>query len=119
MDSLSPVNIKTYEAAASLDDWLDKVPGRLLSRMLTFIEPLAFYFGFVPPCPSLFDLHDRCGGLGLGGVPDLPAAPLWVIMHMRPSQTFVGSEAQGYPAAGLVRAPGLGRHRAVRRDAGG
>ena len=33
VDSLSPLTIKTYEAAASLDDWLDKVPGRLLSRV--------------------------------------------------------------------------------------
>jgi hypothetical protein len=30
------------------------------------------------------------------GVQTVIAAPLWAIMHMRPSQTFVGSEAQGY-----------------------
>lgn len=96
VDSLSPVNIKTYEAAASLDDWLDKVPGRLLGRMLTFIEPLAFYFGsFLPALPySIFMIV--VVGWVLAVFQTCLAAPLWVIMHMRPSQTFVGSEAQGY-----------------------
>ncbi|MGA3940466.1 DotA/TraY family protein [Ralstonia nicotianae] len=96
VDSLSPVNIKSYEAAASLDDWLDKVPGRLLSRMLTFIEPLAFYFGsFLPALPySIFMIV--VVGWVLAVFQTMLAAPLWVIMHMRPSQTFVGSEAQGY-----------------------
>lgn len=96
VDSLSPVSIKTYEAAASLDDWLDKVPARLLSRMLSFIEPLAFYFGvFLPALPySIFMIV--VVGWVLAVFQTCLAAPLWVIMHMRPSQTFVGSEAQGY-----------------------
>ena len=96
VDSLSPLNIKTYEAAASLDDWLDKVPGRLLSRMLSFIEPLAFYFGsFLPALPySIFMIV--VVGWVLAVFQTMLAAPLWIIMHMRPSQTFVGSEAQGY-----------------------
>lgn len=96
VDSLSPVNIKTYEAAESLDSWLDNVPGRLLNRMLSFVEPLAFYFGsFLPALPySIFTIV--VVGWVLAVLQTCLAAPLWAIMHMRPSQTFVGSEAQGY-----------------------
>ena len=96
VDSLSPVNIKTYEAANALDGWLEKVPGALLTRMLSFVEPLAFYFGvFLPALPySIFMLV--VVGWVLAVFQTMLAAPLWVIMHMRPSQTFVGSEAQGY-----------------------
>lgn len=96
VDSLSPVNIKTYEAANALDGWLEKVPGALLTRMLSFVEPLAFYFGvFLPALPySIFMLV--VVGWVLAVFQTMLAAPLWMIMHMRPSQTFVGSEAQGY-----------------------
>jgi hypothetical protein len=44
---------------------------------------------------ALHHLHGD-GWLGAGVLQTVIAAPLWAIMHMRPSQTFVGSEAQGY-----------------------
>lgn len=96
VDSLSPVSIKTYEAATALDGWLENVPGKLLTRILGFVEPLAFYFGvFLPALPySIFMLV--VVGWVLAVFQTMLAAPLWMIMHMRPSQTFVGSEAQGY-----------------------
>lgn len=96
VDSLSPVSIKTYEAATALDGWLENVPGKLLTRILSFVEPLAFYFGvFLPALPySIFMLV--VVGWVLAVFQTMLAAPLWMIMHMRPSQTFVGSEAQGY-----------------------
>ncbi len=64
--------------------------------MLGFVEPLAFYFGvFLPALPySIFMLV--VVGWVLAVFQTMLAAPLWMIMHMRPSQTFVGSEAQGY-----------------------
>ena len=77
-------------------DWLIEVPLKVFAKLASYIGLLAFYFGvFLPSLPYTIFMITVVGWL-LGVLQTIIAAPLWAIMHMRPSQTFVGSEAQGY-----------------------
>lgn len=77
-------------------EWLLEVPLKIFSKLEMYIGVLAFYFGvFLPSLPYTIFMVTVVGWV-LGVIQTVIAAPLWAIMHMRPSQTFVGSEAQGY-----------------------
>lgn len=77
-------------------DWIMAVPVPILAKIASYIGVLAFYFGvLIPSLPYTLFMITVVGWV-LGVVQTIIAAPLWAIMHMRPSQTFVGSEAQGY-----------------------
>lgn len=80
----------------ALWDWVMAVPMAQFSKLLSYLEPLAFYFSvFLPSLPYAIFTITVVGWI-LGVLQTVIAAPLWAIMHMRPSQTFVGSDAQGY-----------------------
>lgn len=77
-------------------EWLLEVPLKIFAKLESNISVLAFYFGvFLPSLPYTIFIVTVVGWV-LGVLQTTIAAPLWAIMHMRPSQTFVGSEAQGY-----------------------
>lgn len=77
-------------------DWIMAVPVPILAKIASYVGVLAFYFGvLIPSLPYTLFMITVVGWV-LGVVQTIIAAPLWAIMHMRPSQTFVGSEAQGY-----------------------
>lgn len=77
-------------------DWTMAVPVDQLTQLVSYLKPLAFYFSvFLPSLPYTIFMIVVVGWL-LGVLQTVVAAPLWAIMHMRPSQTFVGSESQGY-----------------------
>ena len=77
-------------------EWLLEVPLKIFAKLEMYIGLLAFYFGvFLPSLPYTIFMVTVVGWV-LGVLQTVIAAPLWAIMHMRPSQTFVGSEAQGY-----------------------
>ncbi len=77
-------------------DWLIEVPFKIFAKLEGYIGLLAFYFGvFLPSLPYTIFMVTVVGWV-LGVLQTVIAAPLWAVMHMRPSQTFVGSEAQGY-----------------------
>lgn len=81
---------------AALWDWMMVGPIKQLDKLIGYIEPLAFYFSvFLPSLPyTIFMI--TVVGWGLGVLQTVIAAPLWAVMHMRPSQTFIGSDSQGY-----------------------
>lgn len=77
-------------------DWALQVPVPIIAKMAQYVGYLAYYFGVaIPSLPYTIFMITVVGWV-LGVVQTVIAAPLWAIMHMRPSQTFVGSEAQGY-----------------------
>lgn len=77
-------------------DWVVAVPVEQLKELGSYLRPLAFYFSvLLPSLPYTIFMVTVVGWL-LAVVLSTIAAPMWAIMHMRPSQTFVGSEAQGY-----------------------
>jgi len=80
----------------ALWDWVIAVPVEQFGKLLSYLEPLAFYFSvFLPSLPyAIFTI--TVVGWVLGVLQTVIAAPLWAIMHMRPSQTFIGSDSQGY-----------------------
>jgi conjugal transfer/type IV secretion protein DotA/TraY len=77
-------------------DWVVAVPIDMLKELGSYLKPMAFYFSvLLPSLPYTIFMVTVVGWL-LSVVLTTIAAPMWAIMHMRPSQTFVGSEAQGY-----------------------
>lgn len=77
-------------------DWVLAVPIEMLKELGSYLKPLAFYFSvLLPSLPYTIFMVTVVGWL-LSVLLTTIAAPMWAIMHMRPSQTFVGSEAQGY-----------------------
>jgi conjugal transfer/type IV secretion protein DotA/TraY len=80
----------------ALWDWLLAAPIKQMDKLISYLEPLAFYFSvFLPSLPYAIFMITVVGWV-LGVLQTVIAAPLWAVMHMRPSQTFVGSDAQGY-----------------------
>jgi conjugal transfer/type IV secretion protein DotA/TraY len=80
----------------ALWDWIMAAPMAQFGKLLSYLEPLAFYFSvFLPSLPYAIFTITVVGWI-LGVLQTVIAAPLWAIMHMRPSQTFIGSDAQGY-----------------------
>ena len=83
-------------AMTALWDWLLNVPLKQLEEMRSHLQWVAFYFSvFLPSLPYTIFMITVVGWT-LGVIQTVVAAPLWAVMHMRPSQTFVGSDAQGY-----------------------
>ncbi len=77
-------------------DWIIAVPVKILDDMAEYASVLAFYFGvLLPSLPYTIFMITVVGWI-LAVFQSVIAAPLWAIMHMRPSQTFVGSDTQGY-----------------------
>lgn len=80
----------------ALWDWVLTVPVPILNKIADYTDKLAFYFGvLLPSLPYTIFMIAVVGWL-LAVFQSVIAAPLWAIMHMRPSQTFVGSDTQGY-----------------------
>lgn len=77
-------------------DWIIAVPVDQLKELSSYIKPLAFYFSVLLPSLPYAIFMIAVVGWVLAVLLTTIAAPLWAIMHTRPSQTFVGSEAQGY-----------------------
>ncbi|WP_298702103.1 DotA/TraY family protein [uncultured Variovorax sp.] len=77
-------------------DWSLAVVVPQLAKMMSWLDLLAFYFGtFLPSLPYGIFMVVVAGWV-LAVLQSVIAAPLWVVMHMRPSQTFIGSDQQGY-----------------------
>jgi conjugal transfer/type IV secretion protein DotA/TraY len=80
----------------ALWEWIMSVPVPILAKLAGYVGVLAFYFAvLLPSLPYTIFMVTVVGWI-LAVVQTVIAAPLWAIMHMRPSQTFVGSDAQGY-----------------------
>ena len=77
-------------------EWVMAVPMPVFAKIITYVGLLAFYFGVALPSLPYTMFMIAVVGWILSVLQTTIAAPLWAIMHMRPSQTFVGSEAQGY-----------------------
>ena len=86
---LSPVGTAVW-------DWAMAVVVPQLAEMMSWLHILAFYFGtFLPSLPYAIFMVVVVGWV-LAVIQSVVAAPLWTVMHMRPSQTFIGSDQQGY-----------------------
>lgn len=86
---LSPVGTAVW-------DWALSVVVPQLAKMMSWLDILAFYFGtFLPSLPYGIFMIVVVGWV-LAVIQSVVAAPLWMVMHMRPSQTFIGSDQQGY-----------------------
>jgi len=77
-------------------DWLQTEIISTLSTMAQYLGILGFYFSVVLPSLPYTIFMITVVGWVLGVLQTVIAAPLWATMHMRPAQTFVGSDAQGY-----------------------
>lgn len=86
---LSPV-------ATAIWDWTIQVIAPQLAKMMNWLDILAFYFGTLLPSLPYAIFMIVVAGWVLSVIQSVVAAPLWAVMHMRPSQTFIGSDQQGY-----------------------
>lgn len=77
-------------------DWVEAVPVHYLSKMSSYVGPLAFYFGIVLPSLPYGVFMIVVVGWLLSVLQGTIAATLWAVMHMTPDRTFVGSQTQGY-----------------------
>ena len=83
-------------AIAPIWDWLQAEISPVLANLAQYLGVLGFYFSvFLPSMPYALFTITVVGWL-LGVLQTVIAAPLWATMHMRPSQTFIGSDHQGY-----------------------
>lgn len=88
--------VDLHGMATDIWDWALAVPIPIIAKLAQYVGYLAYYFGVaIPSLPYTIFMLTVVGWV-LGVVQTVIAAPLWAVMHMRPSQTFVGSEAQGY-----------------------
>ena len=88
--------VSTGGIATAIYDLLKETVIAFLAKIASYAEPLAFYFGvFLPSLPYGIFMITVVGWI-LAVLQTVIAAPLWAIMHMRPSQSFVGSDQQGY-----------------------
>jgi conjugal transfer/type IV secretion protein DotA/TraY len=61
-----------------------------------YLDRGAFYFGvFLPMVPAATFMVGVVGWF-MQVLQSMVAAPLWMLMHMRPDRTFIGSDRQGY-----------------------
>lgn len=86
---LSPVGTAVW-------DWMMQVIAPQLAKMMSWLDILAFYFGTLLPSMPYAIFMVVVAGWVLSVIQSVVAAPLWAVMHMRPSQTFIGSDQQGY-----------------------
>lgn len=82
--------------ATPIWDWVMAVPMDWISSIIMYLKPLGFYFSiFLPMLPYTVFMITVVGWI-LAVLQSCVAAPLWAVMHMRPSETFIGSDSQGY-----------------------
>jgi len=84
------------KVATPLWDWIIEVPSKQIAMLMTYMEPLAFYFGIVlPSLPYTLYMVVVVGWI-LALLQSVIAGSLWAVMHMTPDRTFIGSQSQGY-----------------------
>lgn len=82
-------------AGVVLKDWLADGIVAQLETIQSYIKPLGFYFSVaLPSLPFGIFLIVVVGWL-LGVLQAMIGAPLWAVMMMTPSRTFIGSQQQG------------------------
>ena len=77
-------------------EWIEAVPVPILVKIADYVGYLGFYFSVLLPSLPYTIFMITVVGWVLAVLQSVIAAPLWALMHMRPSQTFVGSDQQGY-----------------------
>lgn len=83
-------------AGDAIWDWFASVLSPQLKQVVDSIEPVAFLFSIVLPSLPYFIFMMVVAGWLLAVLQTMVAAPLWVVMHMTPDRTFIGSQSQGY-----------------------
>ncbi len=80
----------------ALWDWFASVLSPQFKQVVDAIDPVAFLFSIVLPSMPYFIFMMVVAGWLLAVLQTMIAAPLWVVMHMTPDRTFIGSQSQGY-----------------------
>ena len=83
-------------SATPIWDWLQTEITPVLADIAKYLGILAFYFSVILPSMPYTIFMITVVGWVLGVIQTVIAVQLWAIMHMRPSQTFIGSDSQGY-----------------------
>lgn len=77
-------------------DFVIQTISPFIATLVSYIRPLAFYFGvIIPSMPYIIFMVVVLGWI-LAVLQAMIAAPLWAVMHMTPDRTFIGSQRQGY-----------------------
>ena len=67
-----------------------------LAKIIFWLSALGFYFSILlPSMPYVIFIMVVVGWL-LAVIQSMLVSPIWALMHIKPDQTFVGSEKQGY-----------------------
>lgn len=77
----------------------DMLKGGIVEQLLlvkSYVKPLGFYFSVVLPSLPYGIFLIVIVGWVLGVLQAMICAPLWAVLHMTPSRTFIGSNQQGY-----------------------
>lgn len=84
------------EAIVGLFELIEDMVVDVLNVLLTYIQPLAFYFGVALPSMPYVIFMIVVVAWVLSVLQSIVAAPLWIIMHMTPERSFIGGQKQGY-----------------------
>ena len=68
----------------------------ILEKIRQWVSILAFYFGVFLPALPYITFFTVVIGWVLSVIQTALVSPIWMLMHMQPEQSFVGSQRQGY-----------------------
>ena len=80
----------------AIDYFLAGIVLPIIEKVSKWIGILAFYFGVFLPALPYITFFTVVIGWVLSVIQTSLVAPIWMLMHMQPEQSFVGSQRQGY-----------------------
>lgn len=74
----------------------DRIIAPLIAKVLHWMNLIAFYFGVLLPSLPYITFFTVVIGWVLSVIQTALVSPIWMLMHMQPESSFVGSQRQGY-----------------------
>ena len=74
----------------------DRIIAPIIAKVLFWMNLIAFYFGVLLPSLPYITFFTVVIGWVLSVIQTALVSPIWMLMHMQPESSFVGSQRQGY-----------------------
>lgn len=74
----------------------DRIIAPIIAKVLFWMNLIAFYFGVLLPSLPYITFFTVVIGWVLSVIQTSLVSPIWMLMHMQPESSFIGSQRQGY-----------------------
>ena len=74
----------------------DRIIAPLIAKVIFWMNLIAFYFGVLLPSLPYITFFTVVIGWVLSVIQTALVSPIWMLMHMQPESSFIGSQRQGY-----------------------